>query len=308
MSGSGDDQHAHEEYDELAVGWALDSLEPDDEEQFAGHLASCARCQQTVTEAHEVTAAMALALPIEQPSAGLRDRIMAAAAAEPGPRTGRSDHVFAVESIELTLDQGRGVHRVGAQDGSRVLTSRSGGNDWSMQRRAALFRRRRRSRLRALIRGASVAAALALVVGLGVWNVELRSERQDAQQQVVAQGEALDQLDESGVYRIAPLRDVDNNRRVGQVVVHNDAATVLADGLVPNDEQAQTFVLWGMSDAVAPVPLGTFDVETGGLDVRNVSSMTTGLDAYGGYAISLEPGRSAPLTPTDIVATGTVGR
>lgn len=308
MSGSDQNQHAHEGFDELAVGWALDSLEPDDEAQFAGHLAGCARCRQTVTEAHEVTAAMTMALPLEQPSAGLRDRIMAAALAEPGPKASREEPFFAAESIELGLDQGRGAHRAGAEDGARVLNSRSGSNDWSMQRRAALYRRRRRTRLRALIRGVAVAAALALVVGLGVWNVELRSERQEAQQLAAAQGEVLDQVNDRGVYRVAPLRDVDSNRRVGQVVIHDDAATVWAEGLVPNDAQGQTFVLWGMSDAADPVPLGTFDVESTGLDVRNVSSTTTGLDAFGGYAVSLEPGRTAPSTPTDLVATGTVGR
>jgi len=308
VSGAEQDRHAHEQFDELAVGWALDALEPDDEAQFARHLSGCSRCRQTVTEAYEVTAAMTLALPLEHPSAGLRDRIMAAAAAEPTSRPALGVHVFAAESIELSVDQGRGAHRVGASGDARLLNVRSSGNDWSMQRRAALHRRRRRTRLRALIRSSAVAAALAIVVGLGVWNVELRSERQDAQETVLAQDEVLAQLADRGVYRVAPLRNVDNNRRVGQVVIHDDAATVLADGLTPNDVQAQTFVLWGMSDVAAPVPLGTFDVEMTGLDVRNVSSTTTGLDAFGGYAISLEPGRSAPSKPTDVVATGTVGR
>ncbi|MBA3523003.1 MAG: anti-sigma factor [Geodermatophilaceae bacterium] len=308
MSGAEQDRHAHEQFDELAVGWALDALEPDDEAQFARHLAGCARCRQTVTEAHEVTAAMTLALPLEQPSAGLRERIMAAAAAEPPSRPAPAEHVFSAESIELGSDHGRGAHRDRAEGGARVLNVRSSGNDWSMQRRAALHRRRRRTRLRALIRSSAVAAALALVVGLGVWNVELRSERQEAQETAIAQGEVLDQFNDRGDYRVAPLRNVDNNRRVGQVVIHDDGATVLANGLPLNDLQAQTFVLWGMSDAAAPVPLGTFDVESTDLEVRNVSSTTTGLDAFGGYAISLEPGRSAPSKPTDVVATGTVGR
>ena len=34
----------HRSWDELAVGWALHALEPEDEALFAAHLASCARC------------------------------------------------------------------------------------------------------------------------------------------------------------------------------------------------------------------------------------------------------------------------
>jgi hypothetical protein len=34
----------HQRYDELAVGWALHALEPEDEAAFARHLSGCARC------------------------------------------------------------------------------------------------------------------------------------------------------------------------------------------------------------------------------------------------------------------------
>jgi hypothetical protein len=52
--------------------------------------------------------------------------------------------------------------------------------------------------------------------------------------------------------------------------------------------------------------LGTFDVVTAGTDLRTVGSTTTALDGYPAYALSLEPGRQAPSSPTDIVATGQV--
>ena len=70
------DQDAeHEAFDELAVGWALHALEPEDEDAFAGHLAGCARCTRTVAETHEVMAAMATDLPVAEPSVDLRARL-----------------------------------------------------------------------------------------------------------------------------------------------------------------------------------------------------------------------------------------
>jgi hypothetical protein len=54
------------------------------------------------------------------------------------------------------------------------------------------------------------------------------------------------------------------------------------------------------------VPLGTFDVVQPHTDLRTVGSEQAGLDDYNAYAISLEPGRQAPATPSDVVANGQV--
>ena len=65
---------AHDPFDELAVGWALHALEPDDEAVFVAHLPGCERCATTVAETSEAMAAMATDLPQAEPSAALRDR------------------------------------------------------------------------------------------------------------------------------------------------------------------------------------------------------------------------------------------
>jgi anti-sigma-K factor RskA len=157
-----------------------------------------------------------------------------------------------------------------------------------------------------MARGVALAAALALVVGLGVWNVDLRNDRAEAQAFAARQAEVLDELNDRGIYHVAPLETSDG-QAVGMVVVHDGAAKVMADGLPVNDAERETLVLWGMRSQLSPVALGTFDVVHSELDVRTVSSTSTVLDAYDGYAISLEPGRRAPSTPTDTIATGTVG-
>jgi anti-sigma factor RsiW len=68
----------HESFDELAVGWALHALEPEDEELFVAHLPTCPRCRQTVAETADVMGALAGDLPPADPPERLRDRLRAA--------------------------------------------------------------------------------------------------------------------------------------------------------------------------------------------------------------------------------------
>ena len=122
----------HDRFDELAAGHALHALDPPDEQEFAGHLEDCRRCQEAVTGYLEVTAALADSSPQSdagQPSEQLRDRIMAAASGETGT----------------------GAARPARRDGLRPAAP------------ADLAGRRRRRRLRATI--ASAAAAAVLIAG-----------------------------------------------------------------------------------------------------------------------------------------------
>lgn len=279
-----DSGDSHQEYDELAVGWALEALEPDDEARLRRHMAECSRCRQTVDDAREVAAALALALPTEQPSESLRERILSAAAAEPrSPVAVRRD-----EPTGRALDRRVRPAAVGDPTEHRIRPGR------------------RSLPVRTLARGLALVAALALVVALGTWNLTLRTERSQAAAAAAQQAAVLDELDDRGIYRIAPLEDPEG-QPVGMVVVHDGVAKVMSNGLPINDTTRQTMVLWGMRASSSPVALGTFDVVAPDLDVRTVSSRSTGLDQYDGYAVSLEPGNQAPSTPTEMVATGTVG-
>ena len=72
------DRTEHAPFDELAVGWALHALEPEDESAFVAHLAGCERCAVTVAETRDVMSAMAADLPQPEPSEGLLQRIRTA--------------------------------------------------------------------------------------------------------------------------------------------------------------------------------------------------------------------------------------
>jgi len=323
VSRGGSGRRDHEEFDEFAVGWALRALEPDDESRFGKHLLDCSRCTQTVREAQDMTAAMAMAVPLEEPSEALRTRILAAVAAEPCDSELRDADLRDANLRDANLRDANlrdsGLRDPGFRDTERRGRERHESTvrrpDQSSSRpppaagaslRPARHLHRPRGRVRVIARGLALAAAFAFVVGLGVWIVDLRDDRSVAQAVAARQADVLDQFNDRGIYHVAPLQTSDG-AAVGVVVVHDGAAKIMADGLPVNDAEREILVLWGMRSQLSPVALGTFDVVRSELDVRTVSSTSTGLDQYNGYAISREPGRQAPASPTELIATGTVG-
>ena len=66
---------------DLIDAYALGALELEDHRRLEAHLRTCvAECPQLLADAREVTEALALAVPLRQPPATLRARVMAAGA------------------------------------------------------------------------------------------------------------------------------------------------------------------------------------------------------------------------------------
>ena len=68
---------------ELTAGYALDALDADERSAYEAHLAGCEHCQQELESFWETTEALAVAASGPEPSAALRDRILADVRAEP---------------------------------------------------------------------------------------------------------------------------------------------------------------------------------------------------------------------------------
>ena len=282
----------HRSWDELAVGWALHALEPEDETLFAAHLRTCDRCARTVADTAEVMAALAGDLPPAEPSGALRDRLRAAV--EETEQVGPAEVAEALPEVPATpraLERPTPVPLGGASAYGNL--------------RAPLPTRHvdRRPAWRRVLPTALVAAAVAAVLALGAWNVVVTGDRDAARTQAAQQSRVIDSLLQPGRATIAPLTE--NGQAVATVVARDGQVQVLAEGLPVNDAATQTYVVWGMR-ADSPVAIGTFDVVTPQMDVRTVGSAATGLDDYSAYGISIEPGRQAPTTPSEIVATGQV--
>lgn len=284
----------HETFDELAVGWALHALEPEDEELFAAHLPTCPRCRRTVSETTDVMGALAVDLPPVDPPERLRDRLRAAVEqTEQLPRPARDDvrTTPPVPPPPTPVDRPAPVHRSGVStSGAHRAPVPLGGGD-------------PRSSWRRVLPNALVAAAVAAILALGTWNVVISSAREEAQATAAEQTELLDALLTPGRATITPLTA--DGTAVATVVARDDQVQVVTAGLAPNDVREQTYVVWGLGVG-DPAALGTLDVTSPQPTLQTVGSGASGLQDYTGYAVSLEPGRSVPPEPGDIVASGEV--
>jgi hypothetical protein len=151
---------------------------------------------------------------------------------------------------------------------------------------------------------ALIAAAVAAILGLGAWNVTLATSRDELAAQASQQSAIVKELLSPGHATIAPMSDT-GGKQVATVVARPGRVFVVSQGLTVNDRSNSVYVVWGMTGDQT-IPLGTFDVITTQTDLRTVGSGATGLDQYGAYALSIEPGRKAPSAPTEVVATGQV--
>jgi len=252
----------HGTFDEMAVGYALHALEPEDEAVFAVHLPTCPRCAATVAETGEVMAALAADLPAAEPPDEVRIRLRAAVAAT--------------------------EQRAAPAAAPAAPTPE----------RPPVWRR--------VLPGALVAAAVATILGLGLWNVVLAQSRDELRATVAGQEAVVTALLRPGRATVATLDG--DGRPVATVVARSGELQVITHGLSVNEAATTSYVVWGLGGD-EPEALGTFDVGRSQMDLLTVGSRATGLDgldSYAEYAISLEPGQEAPSRPTVVVAKGEV--
>ena len=266
----------HRIFDELAVGWALHALEPEDETAFLAHLSGCRRCAQTVADTEELMASMAADLPRAEPSAQLRDRLRAA--------------VADTEQISPEPDE---------EPTAAARPAATGFPGYRPVEPPGPVRPPARRRALALV---LAALAVVTIVGLGLWNVFLADSRDDLQATLAEQQRIVDTLLTPGDAKVAAL-SAEDGLPVATVVARSDRVDVVTYGLEVNDASEETYVLWGLEGTDAEA-IDTFDVTRSQMTLQTVGSGETGLDDFSGYGISLEPGRQAPSAPTEIVALG----
>jgi anti-sigma-K factor RskA len=279
---------------EQAVGWALHALEPDEEIAVERHVPTCPDCSAAVRDAQAVMTQLATAVEQVDPPARLRASILDAAAATPQVRP----QVAVQPPPSPAPRQPRTARPTGpagpAPGGPRPTGPQPGG------RRGRLSPGR-------LVTAAVAAVAIVAAGGLGIRTVQLQQQTVQLQQQLdtassqVSSTTALVQgLARPGTSHALLARP--DGTAVAAVVVADSRQTVYTIGLAANSAD-QTYVLWGLKDASsAPQPLGVFDV-----DERDAAPQTVGSpdqQPFGAYAISLEPGRTPPAVPTDVVASG----
>jgi anti-sigma-K factor RskA len=279
---------------EEAVGWALHALEPDEEMSVERHVPTCADCSAAVRDTQAVMTQLATAVEQVDPPARLRASILDAAAATPQVRP-QVAHQPPPMPAPRSPRAARPTGPAGpAPSGPRPTSPPSGG------------RNRPRSPGR-LVAAAVAAVAIVAIGGLGLRTVQLQQQTVQLQQQLdtastqVSSTTALVQ-DLARPGNSHALLAKPDGTAVAAVVLAGSQRTVYTIGLAANSAD-QTYVLWGLKDASsAPEPLGVFDVDELAASPQTVG--TPDSQPFGAYAISLEPGRTPPAVPTDVVASG----
>ena len=235
-----------ERLDELAAAYALGAVPPDEERAMSEHLATC---DEPHAEARELIGAAAMlpaALPPMEPSPALRARLMATVATTP------QDHRRVAAPVEAPV---------------RLEPRRSW---WQLGPLPA----------------ALAAVALAVVVGLGAWNLDLG-------RQIAERDEAL-----RAVASADAAYAVTGSAGSGWVLETDGQAIFLADSLaeLPAD---RIYELWLIGPEGEPVAVGTV-TDTDGVAFatleRDLGSATT-------FAVTVEAERvEAPTSDPVLVA------
>lgn len=281
---------------EQSVGWALHALEPAEEVDAAAHLAVCQSCRELVDQAEEVLATLGSSAPTLVPPEELRVGLLARIAATPQQpitppptpdpaapaekATPPQPHP-ALEPVHTSARAQPDPQRTKPRDDSPVHPRR-----WRM---------------------ALVAAAIIAALGIGALatrtaQVDQLRSTQTAQAQELAR--LLSEIQRPGA-RAAALSPA-GGTPVAAVLVTDGESQVITLGLPPNASPASTYVLWGIGPD-APRALGTFDITVADSGLHRVGSVKDA-DKFTGYAISVEPGRTAPNSPSLMVASGQVQR
>lgn len=211
---------------ELAVGWAVHALEPDEEEGFAQHLPRCPECADQVRATESVGEMLARAVPQVDPPDRLREAILAAARSSVVP----SQQVDRAPKAEPATAEPAAAEPATAEV--------------SPPARPALSRTRR-----VLVAAAAVGV---LAFGAGWVGSSVSTPEQSA---TVAAGEASTQQ--------VVLRDEVTAEPVAVVLAEGERSSVVPVTL-PGAPEGQTFWLWGTGDGAA-VPLGAMTVGDGGV-------------------------------------------
>jgi hypothetical protein len=160
----------------------------------------------------------------------------------------------------------------------------------------SVHRARRRSRS-----PLAAAAAVVAVLGGATMVLGVQVSHLTSQQQAQAAGEAMVRSVVGDPVAKRAVLTNSGGTPVAMIVTSPSGAVVVPLGLAPNAAN-HTYVTWGLLPS-GPIALASFDVpaDSAGPVVVNWPATAAGLTRF---AISVEPGRTMPMTPTNVIASG----
>ena len=278
---------SHDPYTELVVGYALDALEPGDEQALRDHLPGCEACRLFLTQMREVAGSLAYNVVDEAPPGDLVDKIRDAIAVT--PQDAEADRSLSPRSVSTPREADPGLEIVGQRQpppGAARHTSRLAVGGSRTGRRVL-----------------AIAAALILVLGIaGVagYAVHVSSERNTATAALRAEQAVMEHLGNPGAYSV-PLGS--GGAASGSVVVDGQQMFLISRGLAKNDTSNSIYVMWAGARDGSMVAVGSFDVKANGQSVERVT-LPSGVSGPTRFGVTHESGRTAPVMPGATVLGG----
>ena len=288
-----DEPMTHETARGFAAAYVLGALEPAEDAAVREHLRTCPEPHDEFAELGGVVPYLAElpGLELVEPPASLRDRIMAAAAADLAERSAAKPTAPAAPALPAALSPAA-VPPAGVP-GSTVPFP-------SAPERAE---RTERTGPGASTLGwaARIAAVVAIVV-LGGWNLVLQGQLSDARAYDRAVAAVIDAAGEPGNQTVV-LTPTKDGRGAGIAAVAADGSVVMALRDLAATTGTQVYEAWVIAaGSPAPVPVGDFTVGPTGTATFTTQPFTTPPGST--IALSLEPSAGSTTPRGTIVATG----
>ncbi len=274
---------------DLAPAFALGALEPGRAQAVRDHLATCAEPHPEITAFAEVVPVLAESIKQVEPPAALRERIMAAAAADlaaeaPAPAT-------SVPAVAATAV---------ASTAAPAPTPAMSGAPISIDAARA-----ERTARRPILTWVAGIAAVVAIVALGAWNISLRSDL-DASRSYQAHVDAvLTEAAQPGSTSVV-LTSPDDPTRGGLAVVGKAGTmSVVVRGLAPTTGDS-VYEAWVIAPKRAPAPIGSFTVGEDGTGYMNGGPIPS-ISGPMTIALTHEPAPGATTPTLPIVSSGSAG-
>jgi len=260
-----------DEVREMAGAFVLGALEPADEAAVRAHLDTCDDAHAEIAELGGVMPALAESVPVVEPPAGLKARIMAAAAADLEERT-----VAVAPSLEPAAAPAEPTPFPSA-DERTARRARTSTGTWILR-----------------------AAAVIAIVALGAWNLLLQNQLNASQAYEQSVAAVLDVAAQPG--SLTAILTPDDGTGSGlAAVAANGQVTLAMQDLAPTTGST-VYTAWAIGGDGVPVALGDFTVGSDG--TASFTATTSPLASGTLLALTHEPGPGATAPTLPIVSKG----
>jgi Anti-sigma-K factor rskA/Putative zinc-finger len=269
-----DDRMTCDQARDLAAGYVLGALDPSEEAAVREHLATCDQPHPEFAELGGVVPAFLELDPSElvEPPAALRDRIMAAAAADLAARGERTAPATAERTVAFpsAAERGQRAGRRAAGQASRF--------DWALR-----------------------IAAVVAIAAVGAWGLNLQGQLDQARRFDQAVAAVVQAAGQPGAKTVVLAAQKDQHGQ-GIGAVRPDGSIVMAMQDLPATTGSQVYTAWVIVGSNAPVPVGDFQAGPGGTGAFTTRPATTPPGATIALTLEAKAGNSAPEGP--IVSAG----